>query len=196
MFSYLYLRVLPFLFNPIKYSPRLSLLNVKFSWFLMVSREVVSSSFSCLFSQKSRFWGSCFSFWGPAEDGTSSFTFSFVGTCCSFTGSGILILAPFPTYFKSVGVFWYRMCSQPLPRSREPPASSGWKRLGVQGGLCWVLPSQRTLGCESVNTGLYLCDLQHRMGPSSDSSKLLEQGFKKPVLFISLLCFRRSDKGT
>lgn len=61
MFS-LYLRYLPFLFNPIKWlGPDWVLQNMRFSWFLALRREVVSSYLSCLFSQKRRFWISQFS---------------------------------------------------------------------------------------------------------------------------------------
>lgn len=61
MFS-LYLRYLPFLFNPIKWlGPDWVLQNTRFSWFLALRREVVSSYLSCLFSQKRRFWISQFS---------------------------------------------------------------------------------------------------------------------------------------
>lgn len=63
MFSPLCLMFLPFSFHSAKWlGLGLGLLILRFSGFLMLNTEVVSSDFSCLFSQKCRFWRSHFSF--------------------------------------------------------------------------------------------------------------------------------------
>lgn len=162
--------------------------------FLMLSREVVSSSFSRLFSQKSRFWGSWFSLlrtcWGWSvfiHIFICWYVLQFYWLWCFSLGSFSHILRISRSILICVA-----SCLQALvAKAAGAAVAPGWAR-----DLCRALPLQGALARRSVNTGLYPFDFQQRIGPVSDSSKLLEQDFKNPMSFIGPLCVRRNDNRT